>query len=83
MGPRTAASLLASFGNIEGIIAHTEEIHRFVVRRSVSQSAELMRRNRSLIRLLGEEPLPVSPENMTYTPKQDTTFDIMRAIGLY
>lgn len=83
VGPRTAASLLASFGNIEGIIAHTEEIHRFVVRRSVSQSAELMRRNRSLIRLLGEEPLPVSPENMTYTPKPDTTFDVMRAIGLY
>ena len=83
VGPRTAASLLASYGDIEGIIAHTEEIHRFVMRRAVSESADLMRRNRKLIRLAGEEPLPVFPEKMTYHPSSDTTFDIMRAIGLY
>lgn len=83
VGPRTAASLLASYGDIEGIIAHTEEIHRFVVRRAVSESADLMRRNRKLIRLAGEEPLPVPPEKMTYHPSSDTTFDVMRAIGLY
>lgn len=83
VGPRTAASLLASYGDIEGIIAHTEEIHRFVVRRAVSESADLMRRNRKMIRLAGEEPLPVSPEKMTYRPSSDTTFDVMRAIGLY
>jgi len=83
IGPRTAASLLASYGDIDGILAHKESIRRMVVRRSVSEGAGRLLRNRDLIRLSGEEPLPILPENMTYTPNQDTTFDIMHTIGLY
>lgn len=56
IGAKTAAALLARFGDIEGLFAHIGEVERPAVREALAASAELVRRNRALVRLRSDLP---------------------------
>lgn len=55
-GPKTAANLLAKFGDVEGICNHLEEVTPPRVRTAIAQNRPLLERNLSLVQL--DQALP-------------------------
>jgi DNA polymerase-1 len=51
VGAKTAADLLRSYGSLDGIWAHMEEISRPRIRESLTQSRQAVERNVGLVRL--------------------------------
>jgi len=82
VGPKTAAALLQQFGNLESILARTDEIAKPSVRESIRQSTDRLRLNYRLIKLDGQAALPFSMEELIYTPAGLTTGQILTDIGL-
>ena len=74
VGPKTAASLLEKFGNLETLMEHAGEIERPSVRRAVAEAGERLMLNRKLILLDGNAPLPRPAEELRldYTRHGDT-----------
>ena len=82
IGPKTAAALMNQFGDVEDLIAHTEEIAKPSVRASVMNSTDRIRRNYALIALSGEADLPFAAEDLAYTYTGITTTQVLAGIGL-
>lgn len=82
VGPKTAASLLAAFGTLEGVLQNAEKIKKAAVRASIQQDADRLRRNYALIRLNGCAALPFVEEEMRYAERGWTTTEVLRQIGL-
>ena len=82
IGPKTAAALMNQFGDVEDLIAHTEEIAKPSVRASVMNSTDRIRRNYALIVLSGEADLPFAAEDLAYTYTGITTTQVLAGIGL-
>ena len=61
IGPKRAAVLLNRFGDLAGIRAHIDEVPYPAVRRALQEASPLLERNRALIALSGDAPLPVDP----------------------
>ena len=57
VGPKTAVRLLERFGDLDTLLSHLEEVDSAKLRQALSDSAEQLRRNRSLVQLD-----PVLPE---------------------
>ena len=57
VGPKTAIKLLERFGDLDTLLSHLEEVDSVKLRQALSDSAEQLRRNRSLVQLD-----PVLPE---------------------
>ena len=57
IGPKTAIKLLEQFGDLNTLLSHLEEIDSAKLRQALADSAEQLRRNRSLVQLD-----PVLPE---------------------
>ena len=57
VGPKTAVKLLEQFGDIDNLLAHLEQVASAKTRQALADSAEQLRRNRSLVQLD-----PVLPE---------------------
>ena len=82
IGPKTAASLISEFGDVEAIIAGVDLISRCAVRESVRKSAERIRTNYRIIRLDGESPLPFELEELEHPCQTPRTREILEAVGV-
>ncbi len=82
VGPKRAAWLMAHFGDLQSLIAGTEEIPWPSVRRSVEESIPRLLTNDLLIRLEGAGDLPFSLEEMRYAYGGITTAQVLAAIDL-
>lgn len=82
VGPKTAAALLACYGDLDGVLTHAAEIKRAAVREAILQDGARLQNNYRLIRLGGDAALPFTLDRLTYTDTGVTTRDVLRAIGL-
>lgn len=67
IGAKTAAKLLAEYGNLEGILENVELISREKIRNALSDSRDLLKRNVELITLKTME-CGVDERELCYTP---------------
>lgn len=82
IGPKTAAQLLNRFGNLNEILANSQQVEKPSVRRSLEENADRLRKNYRLIRLSGAESVPFTPEEMAYTYRGETSRQVLTAIGI-
>jgi DNA polymerase-1 len=68
VGPKTAASLLAQFGSWEALLARVEEVAPEKTRAQLKAAAELVERNRRMIRLNGQLPCAVTLAELACRP---------------
>jgi DNA polymerase-1 len=68
IGPKTAASLLARFGNVEHVLAKLNEIDKPKLRKSLEENIEGLRRAQELIRLRDNLPLDVELSELVRAP---------------
>ena len=83
IGPKTAAQLLNRFGNLEEILANSQQVEKPSVRRSLEENADRLRKNYRLIRLSGAESVPFTPEEMAYTYRGENSRQVLTAIGIH
>lgn len=65
IGPKRAAQLLTKFGDLAGICDHIDDISSPSIRASLRDSLPILSRNRQLIALTGDVPLPVSVDELS------------------
>ena len=82
IGPKTAAWLLQTFGDLESILTRAEEIPKPSIRASIAQNAERLRKNYQLIHLTGDAEIPFEVEKLQYTYDGITTTQVLTAIGV-
>ena len=82
IGPKTAAGLLNSFIDLEGVILNADKIAKPSVKKSVKESAERLRLNYKLIKLEGGAELPFKMNELLYTDSKITTNEVLSGIGL-
>ena len=82
VGPKTAASLINTYGSLQGVIDHADEIAKPALRQSVAKSADRLQVNLQLIKLQGNEALPFVFDQMQYIDKGLTTTQVLQAIDL-
>ena len=82
IGPKTAARLLASYGDLNRILSDTSVIEDIKLRDKISAECERLYTNLKLIRLDGTAPLPFSEDELIYKASDFKTMDIIRRIGL-
>ena len=82
VGPKTAAALLQQFGDLETILSHVDTIGKPSIRASVSKSADRLRLNYRLIKLIGQATQPFSMSELTYAPTELTTSQILTHLDL-
>jgi DNA polymerase I len=78
IGPKTAAELLNRFGSVENLFARLDEVKSEKLRAALRDSAEVVRRNRELVRLHDDLPCEFSPAELAEKPA-----DAGRLRGLY
>lgn len=82
VGPKTAASLLAQFGTLEGVIDGVGQIAKPSIRESIIRNAARLRTNQRLIYLDGRHLFPFQWEQMRWEYSGQTTVQVLRGIGL-
>ncbi len=82
VGPKTAAALMSEFGDLDNLLAHVEEVQKPSVRASLMESRERLMKNRQLICLSWECPLPFTMEDMVFTDKGLSTMQVLNRIGI-
>ncbi|HEX8533243.1 MAG TPA: DNA polymerase I [Allosphingosinicella sp.] len=58
VGPKTAAQLIQQYGDVETLLAHTDEIKKPKLKQNLEEHAEAARLSRELVRLVCDSPLP-------------------------
>src|SRR5436305_5923006 len=58
VGPKTASQLIQTFGDLETVLASTEQITKPKLKQSLIEHADMARLSRELVRLVCEAPLP-------------------------
>ena len=58
VGPKTAAQLIQQYGDVESVLAHTDEIAKPKLKQNLIEHAEAARMSRELVRLVCDSPLP-------------------------
>ncbi|MDE7296550.1 MAG: flap endonuclease [Clostridia bacterium] len=82
VGPKTAASLLKKFTNLDGVIENAERIEQPAIRASILRNAERLRTNYKLIKLAGDAALPFPLNELVYHDATPTTNEILTDVGL-
>ena len=82
IGPKTAARLVNTYGTLEEIIVHAEEIKQPSIRESIVRNAERLRKNYQLICLKGVDKFPFEWDAMAYQDSGITTTKVLQEIGL-
>ena len=82
IGPKTAAGLLNSFIDLEGVILNADKIAKPSVKKSVKESTERLRLNYKLIKLDGGAELPFKMNELVYNDSIITTNEVLSGIGL-
>jgi DNA polymerase-1 len=78
VGPKTAAELLNRFGSVENLFARLDGVKSEKLRAALRDSADVVRRNRELVRLRDDLPCEFSPAELAEKPA-----DAGRLRGLY
>ena len=81
IGPKTAARLLAKYGNLQQVIAQADFIGT-AVGSKIKSAAEKLQVNYRLIKLSGQCDAPFDLQQLTYTPCRLGTMDVLRQIKL-
>jgi DNA polymerase-1 len=58
VGPKTAAQLIQQYGDVETLLAHTDEIKKPKLKQNLEEHAEAARLSRELVRLVCDSALP-------------------------
>ena len=58
IGPKTASQLIQQYGDVEGVLAHVEEIAKPKLKANLIEHADKARLSRELVRLVCDAPLP-------------------------
>jgi DNA polymerase-1 len=58
VGPKTAAQLIQQYGDVETVLAHTDDIAKPKLKQNLVEHAEAARMSRELVRLVCDSPLP-------------------------
>jgi DNA polymerase-1 len=58
VGPKTAALLIQQYGDLETVLAHTDDIAKPKLKQNLVEHAEAARMSRELVRLVCDSPLP-------------------------
>jgi DNA polymerase-1 len=86
IGDKTAAKLIETYGDIEGVIAHADEL-KPKIRSGVREMAEQIRINKELGRLLDDVPLDIDLSEIRFEPWDDeavrTLFNSLEFRTLY
>ena len=68
IGPKTAADLLNRFGSVAGLYERLEEVKSEKLRENLRASAEVVRRNLTMVRLQDDLPCEFMPEDLIGKP---------------
>ncbi len=68
VGPKTAAGLLNQFGSVAGLFGRLDEVKSEKLRDALRGAAEVVRRNRELVRLQDDLPCDFSPAGLAEQP---------------
>ena len=82
IGPKTAAALMAQFGDLETMIQNADKISKPSIRESVIRHAQRIRINYFLICLKGAEELPFSPEELAFQDPGGTSVQVLKSLGI-
>ncbi len=81
VGEKTAQALIKSYGSIENLLAHAQEISRPKLRQSLLENAELARLSRDLALLHADVPLDVDFERLALRePDASELLSILREL---
>lgn len=70
VGPKTAAKLLAQYGDLPGVLAHAEEI-KGKAGAGLRDAAERLPLMRELVEVRSDLDLPVAPDDLRLAPQDD------------
>jgi DNA polymerase-1 len=68
VGPKTAADLLGQFGSVRVLYERLDEVKSERLRAALRASADVVRRNRELVRLRDDLPCEFSPDELAEKP---------------
>ena len=68
VGPKTAAALLKQFGSVAQLYARLDEVKSDKLRAALRAAADVVRRNRELVRLRDDLPCAFSPDELAEKP---------------
>jgi len=81
VGPKTAAKLLTTFGTLDALLESLESLKPGKVRDALTQSTELIKANREMVRLQDRLPLPAPLEALAYKPTLTKLLPALRECG--
>ncbi len=64
IGPKTASQLIQQFGDLETVLASTDQISKPKLKQNLIEHAEMARLSRELVRLVCDAPLPEPLEDL-------------------
>lgn len=82
IGPKTAAELMNTFGNLQTMIKQADSIRKPSIRQSVIQNAARIRKNYDLICLSGEAALPFTLGQLRWEDSGRTTTQVLEKCGI-
>ena len=82
IGPKTAAQLMNTFGDLDTLLRQADHVSKPSVRRSVQTCAERIRKNYRLIRLTGEAVLPFEMAQLRWEDRGFTTTQVLEKCGI-
>ena len=82
IGPKTAAELMNTFGNLQTMIEQADCIRKPSIRQSVIQNAARIRKNYDLICLSGEAALPFTLGQLRWEDSGRTTTQVLEKCGI-
>ena len=82
IGPKTAAELMNTFGNLQTMIEQADNIRKPSIRQSVIQNAARIRKNYDLICLSGEAALPFTLGQLRWEDSGRTTTQVLEKCGI-
>ena len=82
IGPKTAAALLQQFGNLDNILAGTQQVQKPSIRDSLERNAPRLRLNQLLICLDGCQELPFTLEQLVWQYGGQTSTQVLQEIGI-
>lgn len=82
VGPKTAAKLINTYGNLESIIERASEIESERLRLAILDSVEILKRNVSLIKLSDHADIPFPLDGAKFESPRMRTMEIIRGIGI-
>lgn len=82
VGPKTAAKLINTFGNLENLINNAEKIEKASIKTAVTEDIDRLMLNYKLIKLDGGLKLPFSLSELKHSGITETTTATLKAVKI-